>query len=124
MYCPQCGKEISDQAKFCRFCGSRLDGLYEPQPARQKKHRSAKIAGIVICIAAILIVIPLTLFAVFRFRTGISGKRADAARFFCGRRDSWTISGCVGVSGGFRRCIGSFPPVCGGDRRRRGSGGP
>jgi len=82
MYCPQCGKEISDQAKFCRFCGSRLDGLYEPQPARQKKHRSAKIAGIVICIAAILIVIPLTLFAVFRFRTGSSAElsgRNDAA---------------------------------------------
>lgn len=25
MYCSQCGKEISDNSKFCNFCGSKIE---------------------------------------------------------------------------------------------------
>lgn len=36
MKCPNCGQELSDQARFCRFCGQRLaqNSALQPQAAR------------------------------------------------------------------------------------------
>ena len=31
MFCSKCGKEISDQARFCNYCGAQMNG---PQPAQ------------------------------------------------------------------------------------------
>ena len=36
MYCPNCGREISDQAAFCGYCGATLPGLKEEKPAPQQ----------------------------------------------------------------------------------------
>ena len=35
MKCPNCGQELSDQARFCRFCGQRLKQEAVPQPSQQ-----------------------------------------------------------------------------------------
>lgn len=35
MKCPNCGQELSDQARFCRFCGQRLAQKPTPQPPEQ-----------------------------------------------------------------------------------------
>ncbi len=26
MYCPNCGKEVGDESKFCRYCGAKVEG--------------------------------------------------------------------------------------------------
>ena len=58
MYCSKCGKEISDQAKFCNYCGAQMNN---PQPAQQpvqqttapkRKSKAGKvILGILIAVA-------------------------------------------------------------------------
>ncbi|MGC8502931.1 zinc-ribbon domain-containing protein [Desulfurella sp.] len=25
MFCPNCGKEIDDSSKFCKFCGAKIE---------------------------------------------------------------------------------------------------
>lgn len=35
MKCPYCGQELSDNARFCRFCGRRLEPPPVPQPQPQ-----------------------------------------------------------------------------------------
>lgn len=32
MYCPNCGKQLREGAKFCGFCGMDLSGRPEPHP--------------------------------------------------------------------------------------------
>lgn len=66
MYCKQCGKEIPDQAKFCNFCGTKVE-VAAPQPAPaaqvnaapaerqvQPKNKKGK-AGIIILIVIIVL---------------------------------------------------------------------
>ena len=45
MYCRNCGKEISDQAKFCNYCGNPINGAQsqiQPKPAPAKKKGKGK----------------------------------------------------------------------------------
>ena len=74
MYCPNCGKKIPDQAKFCGYCGSPVTAPAEPQNPEPRKpaRKKGKIAGIIIAVAAILILVPLALFAVFRVQNASS----------------------------------------------------
>ena len=34
MYCKECGKQISDQAKFCNFCGAKVTAAQPAQSAQ------------------------------------------------------------------------------------------
>ena len=43
MYCKQCGKQISDQAKFCNFCGAKVTAE-QPKPAPQPQPKPAAAA--------------------------------------------------------------------------------
>ena len=57
MYCKKCGNEISDGAKFCKFCGAvqetqaagsfqkpqNVDPVKEAEQQRENQGRSAKI---------------------------------------------------------------------------------
>lgn len=36
MFCFKCGKEISDQSKFCRFCGAAMPGVVQRAPSQSK----------------------------------------------------------------------------------------
>lgn len=36
MYCPSCGKELPDNAAFCKYCGARLGGSTPPPPPADK----------------------------------------------------------------------------------------
>ncbi len=33
MFCPQCGKTVSNQKPYCKFCGARLGGAFAPPAA-------------------------------------------------------------------------------------------
>lgn len=43
MKCPNCGQELSDQARFCRFCGQRLEQKPTPQPPEPPKRSEPEI---------------------------------------------------------------------------------
>lgn len=54
MFCPKCGKEIKETAKFCNFCGEKLNTIAEASrfmPTEdqnndfQKKTLADKISG-------------------------------------------------------------------------------
>lgn len=36
MYCPACGEEIDEAARYCRYCGDDIPDLDEPEPAFQR----------------------------------------------------------------------------------------
>lgn len=66
LYCKQCGKEIPDQAKFCNFCGTKVEAAApQPAPAAQvnaapaahevKPRKKRGKAGIIILIVIIVL---------------------------------------------------------------------
>ena len=67
MYCENCGKEISDQAKFCKHCGASVTTSQpatpvqpqpiQPQPAPQAPTPKKKSGKAVIVIVIILIIL-------------------------------------------------------------------
>jgi hypothetical protein len=36
MFCKNCGKKISDNSQYCRFCGAQQDNLIKNEPKKQK----------------------------------------------------------------------------------------
>lgn len=36
MYCKNCGKQIENDSKFCRYCGTKLEDIYQGQNNRNK----------------------------------------------------------------------------------------
>jgi len=42
IFCPKCGKENNEEAKFCQYCGTKLTNLENKKPA-QKKPQAEKI---------------------------------------------------------------------------------
>lgn len=72
MFCPKCGKEVENGAKFCNWCGSPLSneafqpennaGVQDTQPAAQAAAKPANKKGLLIgvcCAAAAAVVIIL-----------------------------------------------------------------
>ena len=60
-YCPSCGEELIDSAKFCKNCGCNLDNMSGPinshqqntqqfMEASEKSHTFAIVAGYVLAI--------------------------------------------------------------------------
>lgn len=56
-YCPKCGEELVDNAKFCKNCGANLEGIPNPNakvnyavPVVEKEHKAAIIIGYVLAI--------------------------------------------------------------------------
>ena len=65
MYCIKCGKEISDNSKFCRYCGTVIededtdfdDNFAESSDAKSKKGRGTKalLAALIILLICLVI---------------------------------------------------------------------
>lgn len=60
MFCSKCGKEISDQAKFCNFCGAQMNNTQPVQPiqsqqtaAPKKKGKAGKTILSIVLVAAV-----------------------------------------------------------------------
>ena len=45
MFCSKCGKEISDQAKFCNFCGAQMNNTQPVQPIQSQQTAASKKKG-------------------------------------------------------------------------------
>ena len=56
MYCPNCGCENSDDAKFCRDCGETLESPDTPQKTAKNENHKKIIIGLIIVIAVIIVV--------------------------------------------------------------------
>ena len=71
MYCPECGKVISDDSKFCQHCGFKISHISESQPQikvqyaenkqeikKEQPKKSVKliVLFVLICICAVLII--------------------------------------------------------------------
>ncbi|MDE7330237.1 MAG: hypothetical protein K2N30_03985 [Clostridia bacterium] len=70
MFCPNCGKEISNDSSFCCFCGNALPAqnkfnnsvapeginpqMYAPVPAPRRKSNGCSIAGFVLSLISIV----------------------------------------------------------------------
>jgi len=46
VFCPHCGKEISETAKICGYCGQRLEAVEGEQPALSAKQTEKPLAKI------------------------------------------------------------------------------
>ena len=65
MFCPKCGKEIPDDAKFCKFCGNEIKKIKGPIKGRVVKKDSGKkdektspvLIGAVVVAAIVLVVL-------------------------------------------------------------------
>ena len=58
-YCPNCGEELIDEAKFCKSCGTNLEDPTQPRPVIEyddplikKDHKTAIIIGYILAILA------------------------------------------------------------------------
>lgn len=60
MYCSNCGKELPDGTKFCRYCGQQQEDLIIAPPPEKKPKKTLKIiliaaAFLIVILAAVLI---------------------------------------------------------------------
>ena len=73
MFCPFCGEELVDEAKFCKNCGKNVEGYHNIQdnsenrygfqpPVVEKSHTAATVLGF---ICAILIPLLGIVFAIY-----------------------------------------------------------
>ncbi len=46
MYCHQCGKEVSEDAVFCRFCGTKLNLSKQEESVQQTYNSSSSIENV------------------------------------------------------------------------------
>nr|WP_294999724.1 zinc ribbon domain-containing protein [uncultured Methanobrevibacter sp.] len=75
-YCPSCGEELVDNAKFCKSCGMNLENMeanrnvgYNQQfnvPIVEKDHKVAIIAGYVLAVLIPLLGIIVSVYLLTR----------------------------------------------------------
>ena len=70
MICGNCGKQIGDQEKFCRYCGSPQGS---PEPAPKRKSKKKWIAAGILAAAAVA---ALAVFLVLRNGPGARFEQA------------------------------------------------
>lgn len=61
MFCPNCGKDIPDSAKFCKYCGTQLNKNNESEKKEDNKASPVLIGAVVV---AAIVLIALIIFAV------------------------------------------------------------
>jgi len=73
MYCAKCGKEMSDESRFCPSCGSAISGAAPIQPQVQQQSQSACLDG-KSRISYILLGIFLGCLGIHNFYAGYTGR--------------------------------------------------
>lgn len=61
MFCPKCGKDIPDSAKFCKYCGTELNRNNQSKKKEDEKTSPFLIGAVVV---AAVVLIALIIFAV------------------------------------------------------------
>lgn len=56
MFCRQCGKELTDGAKFCKHCGAALDAGNRPAAEKAVRKQKKSKGGIIAALVAVLLV--------------------------------------------------------------------
>lgn len=77
MYCKNCGKEISDDSRYCKYCGADMDGGFGESSGSREAAQSRKPLYIGIGIAVLVIVLLCVFFIV---RSMSADKAADTAQ--------------------------------------------
>lgn len=82
MYCSSCGKEISDDAQFCPFCGSiqQTSTLKQNEADQVVKHKDHRIADWLFLIAAIIVLVIVIKGSPFEFSVWKEGIDAIIAK--------------------------------------------
>ena len=57
MFCPKCGKNIEDNARFCPSCGASVSASVTPKIAKPKIPTLGWVAVIVICVLLTIIIV-------------------------------------------------------------------
>ena len=72
-YCPNCGEELVDDAKFCKSCGTNLENRQTPPqkeehtvPVVENDHKLAIIAGYILAILMPLIGLIISVYLLTR----------------------------------------------------------
>lgn len=65
MFCPKCGKDLPDNSKFCKYCGSQIKnkGTLSHVPASagdDEKSKNIIIVGLVALIVVLIVVLQLS----------------------------------------------------------------
>ena len=73
-YCPKCGEQLIDDAKFCKNCGASLEGMPNPQqninnfqvPAVENDHTAAIVIGYILAVLIPLFGIIMAIYLITR----------------------------------------------------------
>lgn len=71
--CPNCGKEISEETRFCKYCGKPVEQIIKPQEKPVQKNKKSK-KGIIIAIIAVVLVVALVLVGIFVIKPKLDDK--------------------------------------------------
>jgi uncharacterized membrane protein YvbJ len=107
MFCPQCGEENPDGAKFCTKCGTALKAKAEKAPARRAAPAAAEesrtsgmaIAALIMGIMAFIFFGPLAILAIIFGAIGISQTGKDPSLKGKGMAVAGLVLGIIGIAG-------------------------
>lgn len=79
MFCPNCGRELNDDAVFCISCGMRLSGIsVEEAPGSEPEQREKNKAPLIIGLGALAIILIIGVTCILLLDPFGSGKAAKA----------------------------------------------
>lgn len=104
MYCSKCGKEISDNSKFCENCGNRIvEKASKDKPTITNKKKVITIGIITI----ILLTLPFIMYGLIGSGKNIELSRNDGTKYYVSLtnlnkgikklKNEWTIENQIGV---------------------------
>jgi uncharacterized membrane protein YvbJ len=107
MFCPQCGEENPDGAKFCTKCGAALKAKAEKAPARRTAPAAAEesrtsgmaIAALIMGIVAFIFFGPLAILAIIFGAIGINQTNKDPNLKGKGMAVAGMVLGIIGIAG-------------------------
>lgn len=75
MFCWKCGKEISDESLFCKYCGTSVNALYTADKEEKETIKNKKTYNAVISYAGVAIAALLLIFVVIKLTDSLGKKR-------------------------------------------------